>query len=336
MMRAVLEQLVRGEDLSGERMRAVFEQLMAGELTDAQIAAFLAALACKRPSSEELAAAAAVMREKVTTVPVGVDAIDTCGTGGDARSTFNVSTCAAIIAAGAGAYVAKHGNKTNTRVSGSAEAFAALGVNIDAEVPVVARCIEEAHVGFCFAIKLHPAMKYAAPVRRAMAIKTIFNFLGPLTNPAHVKRQVIGVPNADETELVCDALRRLGAERAMVVHGMERLCDISIAGPTRISELRDGTVRTYVTRPEELGLSASSLDAIMVESPQQSAERIGEILAGKKGPCRDIAAVNAAAALVVAGLADDLKTGLRLAVESIDSGAARAALARQVEISNAG
>ncbi len=333
-VKSVLEQLVSGENLSAETVKDIFGRLTNGELSDPEIAAFLVGLACKGLTSEEIAAAASVMREKVMRVPLSVDAIDTCGTGGDGKSTFNVSTCAAIIAAGAGAYVAKHGNRTNTRVSGSAEALQSLGVNLDADAATVARCIEEAHVGFLFAIKYHPSMKYAAPVRKALAIKTIFNFVGPLTNPALVKRQIIGVPNPEETELVAGALKLLGTEKAMVIHGMERLCDISIAGPTQISEVSGGKVKTYTVTPEGLGLERSSLDAVMVGSPAESAERIRQILKGQKGPARDIAAINASAALVVAGMADDLQGGLKLACESIDSGGANDALTRLVEISN--
>jgi len=314
-------------------MRGVFGALMNGELADAPMAAFLVALECKGITSEELAAAAEVMREKVTRIPIRVDAVDTCGTGGDGICTFNISTATGIIAAGAGAYVAKHGNRTNTRKSGSAEAFAALGVNIDADVPTVARCIEEAHIGFCFAVKLHPAMKYAVGVRKALVVRTIFNLLGPMTNPAGVTRQIIGVAREDLVEKIAKALGRLGTKRAMVIHGLNGLCDISISGPTKICELADGQVRTILVEPKDFGITPAPLEEITIESPQQSAEVIQSVLRGDKGPARDIAAVNAGAALMVAGLSPDITQGLKQAYESIDSGAAARALAKLIEIS---
>ena len=332
-VREILNQLVAGADLQAEQMREVFERLMSGELDDIQISAFLMGLNCKGFTSEEIASAAAVMREKVTPVSIKVDAVDNCGTGGDGISTFNISTTAAIIAAGAGAYLAKHGNRSNTRRSGSAEVLAELGVNIDADVETVARCIEQAHIGFCFAIKLHPAMKYAAGVRRAIGIPTIFNLLGPLTNPARVRRQVIGVPKEELTETIAEALKMLGAERAMVVHGLDGLCDISISSPTKISELCEGTIRTYIIRPEEFGIEKAELKLLMIDSPAESAEVIKAVLAGKKFPARDIAAINAASVLVVAGLAKDLASGLQMAYESIDTGSASSTLEKMIKIS---
>jgi len=333
MIQSIVQQLVRGEDLSTEQTHTVFEHLTAGKLSEPEIAAVLVGLACKGLTAVELAVAGGVMRERVTAVPIAVDAIDTCGTGGDGISTFNVSTCAAIIAAGAGAYVAKHGNRTNTRKSGSAEALQALGVNLDADADTVARCIEQAHIGFLFAIKYHPAMKYAAPVRKALGIRTIFNLLGPLTNPASVKRQIIGVPQVEETELVAGALKNLEAVHAMVVHGLDGLCDMSIAGPSKISEVTGETVKTYTVYPNDLGIKPTPLDSLFISSPQQSAERIREILDGAAGPGRDIAALNAAAALVVADRATDLAEGLKLAYESIDSAAAKNALHELIRIS---
>jgi len=334
MIRSVLEQLVRGENLSPEQMREVFEHLTVGDLSDPEIAAFLVALACKGVTSEELAAAGMVMREKVTRVTIAVDAIDTCGTGGDGISTFNISTCAAIIAAGAGAYVAKHGNRTNTRKSGSAEVFKSLGVNIDADPATVTRCIEQSHIGFLFAIKYHPSMKYAVPARKVLAIRTLFNLLGPLTNPAGVNRQIIGVPRREEIALVAGALRILGTAHAMVVHGLEGLCDLSIAGPSIVSEVTPSEITTYTIKPAELGIRPAPLDTLIIGSPDESADRISDILAGTPGPARDIAAINAAAALVAADLASDLSEGLKLAYDSIDTGSARNALNRLVELSN--
>jgi anthranilate phosphoribosyltransferase len=333
-MKEILQQLVQRKDLSPEQMREVFERLMSGQLEDTVIAAFLTALECKGITSEELAAACSVMREKVIRVPITVDAIDTCGTGGDGICTFNVSSASAIVAAGAGAYVAKHGNRTNTRRSGSAEAFAALGVNVDADVDTVARCIHEAHIGFCYAVKLHPAMKYAAPVRKALAIRTIFNILGPMTNPAGVKRQIIGVPNEALAEKLAGAMTHLDTTHAMIIHGCDGLCDISIGGPTIIHEIKNGQIEKYTVHPADFGIEPSPLESILIDSPQHSAQVIRDILAGKPGPARDIATLNAASALLVADRVADLKQGLGAARQSIDSGAARAALEKLVEISN--
>ncbi len=333
-MKKILDQLILRRDLSSDQMKQVFELLMSGQLDDIFIAAFLTALECKGVTSEELAAAASVMRDKVIRVPITVDAIDTCGTGGDGICTFNVSSVSGIIAAGAGAYVAKHGNRTNTRKSGSAEAFASLGVNIDADIDTIARCIHEAHIGFCFAVKLHPAMKFAAPVRKSLAVRTIFNLLGPMTNPAGVKRQIIGVSKPELIQKIAGALKFLGATHAMVIHGHNGLCDISISGPTTICELKSGHINTYTVEPTDFGIAKSPLDSILIQSPDQSAQIIREILAGKAGPARDIACLNAASALVVAGLAEDLTKGLKLAIHSIDSGAAQMTLNKLIEISN--
>jgi len=335
-VRAILQKLTKREDLTPAEMARTFERLMSGQLQESEIAAFLMGLQCKGVSSEELAAAAKVMRAHVTPVPIAVDAIDTCGTGGDAVSTFNVSTCAAIIAAGAGAYVAKHGNRTNTRKSGSAEVLDRLGVNLDADVPTVSKCIEQAHIGFLFAIKLHPAMKYAAPVRKRLGLRTIFNLLGPLTNPAGVTRQVVGVSRDDETDKIAWALRFLDAKRAMVVHGLhEGLCDLSICGPSKISELSEGVITTYVIEPEELGLQTGRMEQLLIHSPEESATVIRSILDGARGPQRDMAVLNAAVALVVADMAKDLKAGVEIACQSIDSGKAKQRLAQWVELSQA-
>jgi len=335
-MTPMLDKLVKQVDLSEDEAHELFGQIMGGQLTEMDIAAVLTALASKGETVEELAGAARAMREKVTPVRVAAatEAIDTCGTGGDGISTFNVSTASAIVAAGAGATVAKHGNRTNTRASGSAEVLAALGVNIDADVPTAERCLAEARIGFLFAIKLHPAMKFAAPVRKQLGIRTIFNLLGPLTNPAGVRRQVLGVNRPELTEKIAGVLKRLGAERAMVVHGMDGLCDLTIGGPSRVSELLEGAVRTYQLDLAEVGLQTGRLDELMIDSPQASAEAVRAVLSGESGPRRDIVLLNTAAALAVAGLADDLKDGVRKAAESIDSGAARQTLDTWVRASN--
>jgi len=329
-----LDKLVAGQDLTCREAREAFERIMSGQAGDTQIAALLTALACKGESVEELVGAAQVMREKVT--PVRCDdpnAVDTCGTGGDGISTLNVSTASAIVAAAAGVTVAKHGNRTNTRASGSAEVVEALNVNTAAEVPTLERCLREARIAFLFAIRLHPAMKYAAPVRRALGIRTLFNLLGPLTNPARVRRQVLGVPRPELTETLAQVLARLGAIHVMVVHGLDGLCDLTITGPSRITELRGQTLRTYTIEPRALGLSQGALDDLKVDSPSASAQAIREVLAGRTGPRRDIVLLNAAAALVVGGKAADLPEGIALAARAVDSGSARATLDKWVEAS---
>ncbi len=333
-MQPLLAKVVKRQDLSAAEAREAFERIMSGQASEGQIAALLTALACKGESTDELVGAAEAMREKVTPVRCDdADAIDTCGTGGDGISTFNVSTASAIVAAAAGVTVAKHGNRTHTRASGSAEALDALGVNLAADVATVEACLRQAKVAFLFAVNLHPAMKYAVPVRKMLGIRTIFNLLGPLTNPAGVKRQVLGVNRPELTEKIAKVLARLGAVRAMVVHGMDGLCDLTITGPSRISELRAGRVETQTIEPEALGLKAASLDDLRVDSPQASATAIGEILAGQTGPRRDIVLLNAAAALVVADRVKDLTEGIARAAEVIDSQAAAETLAKLVELS---
>ncbi|MBN2560107.1 MAG: anthranilate phosphoribosyltransferase [Phycisphaerae bacterium] len=328
--------VVQGGDLTREQTAQVFTEIMSGRLTDGQIERFLAAMADKGESVEEIVGAAEVMRRHVT--PVACDdpsAVDTCGTGGDGISTFNVSTAAAVVAAGAGARVAKHGNRTNTRKSGSAEVLQALGVNIDAPPQVVARCIREARIGFLYAAKLHPAMAHAAAARRKLARRTLFNILGPLTNPAGVRRQVIGVASDELIEEIARALQRLGAVHAFVVHGHDGLCDLTVTGPSSYAELRDGQLLRRTITPEELGLKTGPLDALRVDSPAESAAAIRAILAGEAGPRRDHTLLNAAATLAAAGVASDLHDGVRRAAAAIDAGAAAAALDRLITITGA-
>ncbi len=319
--------------LSRERMREVFELIMTGQVDASAMGGFLKALAAKGETVEEIAGAADVMNEKVTRVRCDAECIDTCGTGGDGISTFNVSTTSAIIASAAGAVVAKHGNRTNTRCSGSAEVAAALGVNLNAPVPVLEGCLRECGIAFLFAPNLHPAMKYAVPVRKQLGIRTIFNYLGPLTNPAGAKSQVLGVARPEMTETLAGVLAARGARLAWVVTGAtgvaERphLCDLTITGETRVSEVRDGQVRTFTVRPSDVGLDAAPLDSLLVDSPQASAEAVLAILSGRdQGPRRRHALLNAGAALIVAGLAKDLFAGIACAAQAVDSGAAMARL----------
>ncbi len=330
----ILRALVAGENLSRDGSHGAFGCIMDGDWTEAQIAAFLAALAAKGETVDEIAGAATAMREHAVRIDTGgADVVDTCGTGGTGLSTFNISTAAAIVCAGAGVKVAKHGNRTNTRASGSANVLEALGVNLDAAPETVARCLAEAGVCFCFAIKCHPAMKYAAPVRKQLGIRTIFNVLGPLTNPAGAKRQVMGVFDEALTETIANVLAALGAVRAMVVHAKDGLDELSTIGETKISELKDGEVTTRAVRPEDFGLAKAKMADFMVDSAEQSAEMIRGVLAGAAGPARDITVLNAAAALAVADEADNIADAVPLAERSIDSGAAAAALEKLITIS---
>jgi len=330
-----LDKLVAGCDLTRAESTTAMQLIMSGRADDAAVGAFLAMLAAKSETVEEIVGAAEAMRARVTPIRCDAECVDTCGAGGDGISTFNVSTTAAIIAAAAGVIVAKHGNVTNTRVSGSAELLRALGVNIECSPTVVERCLSEVGIGFLFAGKLHPAMKHAAPVRRALGIRTVFNLLGPLTNPAGAKRQVLGVPRAELTETLAEVLKRLGAVRAMVVHGRDGLCDLTVTDETRVSELRDGEIETRQVAPEDVNLRRAPLKGLMVRSPQESAAVVRRILSGEPGPPRDHALLNAAAALVVADVAGNLQHGLQLAADVVDDGRARETLRRLVEVTNA-
>lgn len=321
-----LERLMRGDNLSREETRRLFENIMSGRIDPAPLAALLTAWAIKGESIDELTGAAEVLREKLVRVPAPPEAIDTCGTGGDGISTFNISTAAAIVAAGAGAIVAKHGNHTNTRASGSAEVMAALGIALEVPVETLAACLREIRLAFLYAPALHPAMRFAAPVRRALGVRTIFNLLGPLANPAGVRRQVLGVSRRELVPRMAQVLVRLGAEHAWVVHGSDGLCDLTVTGPSWVAEVRAGHWHEFQVAPEQVGLSAAPLESLLVGSAGESAEAIRQILAGAPGPRRDAALLNAAAALVVAGLAPTLTDGVDLARSAIDTGAAAATL----------
>lgn len=323
-----------GQDLSREQSREVFEAIMTGQVEPEPMGAFLKALAQKGETVDEITGAADVMNEKVMRVQCEADCIDTCGTGGDGISTFNVSTMAAIIAAAAGAVVAKHGNRTNTRVSGSAEVIAELGVNLDAPVPVLERSLRECGLAFLYAPNLHPAMKYAGPVRKKLGIRTIFNLLGPLTNPASAKRQVLGTSQPELTEKLASVLATRNATLAWVVHGHDGLCDLTITGPTRVTEVREGNIRTFEVHPKDVGFDTAPLDSLIVDSPQASASAVRAILSGgEQGPRRQHALLNAGAALVVAGMADDLRKGVDMAGKTLDAGMAAAKLQELVELS---
>jgi len=334
MLKAFLKRVVEGENLSQADAAEAMRIIMSGEATSAQIAGFLVAMRLKGETVDEITGFASVMREMATRIEAPEDAIDTCGTGGDRASTFNISTAAALVAAGMGVKVAKHGNRAASSNSGSADVLKELGVNIDADCDVVARCVREAGIGFLFAARLHAAMKHAIGPRREMGIRTFFNMLGPLTNPARARRQLIGVYDGRLTETVAGVLHKLGSVRAMVVHGADGLDEITISRETIVTELCDGAVRTFSISPEDLGLTRSPLSALTVSGPAEGAEAVRHVLSGRMGPRRDIVLANAAAAAVVAGRAETLPEGIRLAEESIDSGKAAKALELLVAVSN--
>ena len=318
-----IAKVIEGADLSRGEMTDVMNQIMSGEATDAQIGAFLIALRVKGECVDEIAGAASVMREKATPIATKHDVIvDTCGTGGDHSGTFNISTTAAFVAAGAGLCVAKHGNRAATSQSGSADVLSALGVNIEASPETVSRCLDDVGIGFLFAISLHGAMKYAIGPRREIGARTIFNALGPLSNPAGAKRQVVGVYSAALTETLAGVLATLGSERAFVVHGSDGLDEMTLTGPTRVSELKAGSVSTYDVSPGDFGLAQAPADALKGGDADYNAEITRSILNGEEGPRRDIVLLNAAAAIVAGDKARDLNEGVQVAAEVIDSGKA--------------
>jgi anthranilate phosphoribosyltransferase len=318
-----------GKDLTAGEAHAAMTEIMSGTASAAQIAAFLIAIRMKGETVEEITEFARVMREHVVVVaPSRRPLVDTCGTGGDAVKTFNISTTAAFVAAGAGVAVAKHGNRSVSSKCGSSDVLEALGVRVEQSPEEVARSIEEVGIGFMFAPAFHPAMRHAGPVRRELAMRTVFNALGPLTNPAGAEAQVIGVYAPELTELHAGALRNLGCRRAFVVHGQEGMDEFSTLGPTRVTEVRDGWQRTYDLTPGEVGLPRAHLEDIAGSGPAENASLLLAILEGAEGPARDIVLFNAAAAIAAGGLAAPLPEGLLLARESIDSGRARQKLAQ--------
>lgn len=316
-------------------LQAAFDALMEGEADPVEIGGFLIGLAAVGETPEALAVGARAMRARMTPVTAPDGAIDTCGTGGDARGTWNISTAAAIVAAGAGAVVAKHGNKAASSRSGSAEILEALGVNLFAPVGKVEQALAEAGVGFLFAQAHHGAVRHVGPARKILGVRTIFNLLGPLSNPAGAKRQLLGVFDARWLEPMAAALRDLGAERAWIVHGHDGLDELTTTGESHVAELRpDGEIRSFSVTPEEAGLKRASLDQLKGGDPRFNARALEALLDGEPGAYRDIVLLNAAAALMLAGKSQDLRSGAALAGDSIDAGKARRALDRLVEISN--
>lgn len=331
----ILQRLIDRHDLDMAGTMAVFDEIMSGKCQPSQIAGLLVALRMKGETVEELAGAASSMRRHAVFVDTGGrQTVDTCGTGADGASTFNISTTAAIIVAGAGVPVAKHGNRSITSQCGSADVLKALGVNIETPSDVTETCIQEAGIGFLFAPSLHPAMRHAAPIRKELGVRTIFNMLGPLTNPAGAQGQVLGVFAPELTEMFANVLRLLGSQRVFVVHGNDGLDEITTTTTTRISELRGGRVLTYEFDPLPLLTQYASPADLKGGDPATNAAITKTILDGQQGAPRDIACINAAAAIVAGGKAPDINAGFILAQESIDSGRARAALAKLVETSN--
>ena len=321
---SALARVLEREDLDPAGMEAAMEELMTGAGTPAQIGAFLAALRMKGETVEEVAAAARVMRRLAAPVDLGGrPAIDIVGTGGDASGTFNVSTCSALVAAAAGARVAKHGNRAASSKSGAADLLEAAGVNIELDAENVARCIDTLGIGFMFAQRHHAAMKHAIGPRREMGVRTVFNLLGPLTNPAGASAQVLGVYDAAWVRPLAEVLERLGSEHVLVVHGADGVDEISIGGPTRVAELRAGTIEEYEITPADFGLESAPLASIRVADAAESLRVVRGVLAGEAGPAHDVVLLNAGAALRVAGLVDSIGDGVELARRTIAGGAAR-------------
>ncbi|MDX1698360.1 MAG: anthranilate phosphoribosyltransferase [Thiohalobacterales bacterium] len=322
------------KDLSAQDMQHVMQLIMTGEATPAQIGGFLVGLRMKGETVEEIAAAARVMRELATRVEVGgPHLVDTCGTGGDGASTFNVSTASAIVTAAAGGRVAKHGNRSVSSSSGSADVLEAAGVRLDLDPGQVAACVDKVGVGFMFAPQHHGAMKHAIGPRREMRVRTLFNLLGPLTNPAGAPNQVLGVFSEQWVEPLAEVLNELGSEHVLVVHADDGLDEISIAGPTRIAELHKGKITVYSIGPADFGMETADLSAITVDDAAGSLRLINAVFAGEPGPAHDIVALNAGAAIYAAGLTSTLADGVTLAIETIQSGRAKQTLQDLVEVS---
>ncbi len=323
-----LNQVINGENLSFTVMQSLMREVMAGELTHAQIAGLLIALRIKGETVDEIAAAASVMRELSSKVHIANSPhlIDTCGTGGDGIQTFNVSTVSAFIAAAAGAKVAKHGGRSVSSTCGSADVLEALGVNVNLTPEQVAKCVDSVGIGFMFAPNHHSAMKHAAPVRRELGVRTLFNLLGPLTNPANAKRQVMGVFAKSLTAKLALVLQQLGSEHVLVVCGADGMDEISFTGDTYVAELKNGKVTEYILNPSQFGMPLHPLSSIKIQNADESKAMILDVLNGKSGPARDIVLLNAGAAIYVAGVVDSLQDGIHKAAEVIDSGSALATL----------
>jgi anthranilate phosphoribosyltransferase len=329
MFKELIEKLGRREDLSTGEAAAAMAAIMRGEAAAAQIAGFLIALAMKGERPAELVGFAQTMRAEAVPLSTPVsDVFDTCGTGGDQSGSFNISTAAAVVVSACGVLVAKHGNRSVSSQCGSADVLEALGVKVTAAPPVVEQCLSEVGAAFFFAPTFHPAMRHAGPARRDLGVRTAFNLLGPLTNPARPVRQIVGVPRPELTELLARALQLLGAERAWVVHGADGLDELSTTGHTKVSECRAGSVQTFYVHPAEYGLAKSTIDALRGGDAQANAAIVRGVLRGEQGPARDVVMLNAGAGLFIAGRAASVREGIALAAEAIDSGRAQEVLTR--------
>ena len=334
MFPALIEKLIRREDLTTDEASAAMDRVMDGTASEAQIAGLLIGLAMKGERPGEIVGFARAMRANAVTLSRSFAPVfDTCGTGGDRSGTFNISTCAAIVLASCGVRVAKHGNRSVSSLAGSADVFEVLGVNIAASPATIERCLSEARIGFFFAPTFHPSMRHAGPPRRALGVRTAFNLLGPLTNPAGATRQIVGVSRPEFTELLARALLLLGSERAWVVHGADGLDEISTTGYTKVSECRDGAVKTFYLHPGDVGLTKAAPGALRGGSAADNARIIVDVLDGKPGPARDVAVLNAGAALFVAGQAASIREGMNQAAHAIDRGSSKDTLSRLVAVS---
>ncbi len=331
-----LHRIIAHQEITHDEMVSLMRQIMQGEISPVLIAAIITGLRVKKETAGEIAAAAQVMREFATKVdiPDNTHLVDTCGTGGDSAHTFNISTASAFVAAAAGARVAKHGGRSVSSKSGSADVLEALGVNLNQTPQQVAQSIHDIGVGFMFAPNYHAAMKHTAPVRRELGIKTLFNILGPLTNPANAKRQVLGVFNADLVKTLAHVLQLLGSEHVLIVHGKDGLDEITITGETNVGELKNGKVAVYTIRPEDFNLKTSAIETIRVTDSEQAKTMLLSVLENVAGPARDIVLMNAGAAIYASGIANTLEQGIKTAHQAIESGAALKQLHELVEFTN--
>ena len=336
MFTELLEKLTRHEDLTADEAAAAMAEIMEGRAAPAHIAALLVGLAMKGERPIEIVGLARTMRAHAVKVSRRDDDVfDTCGTGGDRAGTFNISSCAAIVVGAAGVRVAKHGNRSASSRTGGADVYEALGIRITAPPPAVERCLDEARIGFFFAPTFHPSMRHAAAVRRELGIRTAFNLLGPLTNPAGASRQLVGVPRPEFTELLARALALLGTKRAWVVHGADGIDELTTTGYTKISECRDGAVNTFYLHPGDVGLPKAPVGALQGGDARENARVIERILGGERGAARDVVLLNAGAALFIAGAARSVEDGIAMASRAIDAGEAKRTLERLVAISTA-
>ena len=333
MIQEAIQAVVEGQNLSADQAASAMDEIMSGEATPAQFGALVTALRMKGETVDEIAGMARGMREKSLQVETTGRLVDTAGTGGDNSGSFNISTTAAFVVAGAGEKVAKHGNRSMSGSTGSADVLEALGVKIDLSPESVARCIDEVGFGFMFAQGFHPSMRFAAGPRREIGIRTVFNILGPLTNPANASRQLIGVADPSIAERMARVLGQLGSEKALVVHGSDGMDEMTITGPSTVWQLENGEVSSYEFSPEELGFSLSDADSIRADGPEDSARIARAVLSGEPGPARLVVLLNAAAALVAAGSADTLSAAIHVAASSIDTGEAMNRLNALVELS---